>query len=73
MTPEGQAINSRAPVVESPAPELPSQVEKQLESARNRAYFAGYERALKDIAEAHVNLAASIAISKRTILDNQEV
>ena len=68
MTPEEQVINARVPVVEPSAPEIPSQIELQLASTRNRAYIAGYEQALKDISLAHLNLAAGIAETKKAIL-----
>ena len=68
MTPEERAINARVPVVEPSAPEIPSQIEQQLASTRNRAYIAGYEQALKDISSAHLNLAAGIAETKKAIL-----
>lgn len=55
-------------MVQPPAPELPSQIEQQLESTRNRAYIAGYEQALKDISLAHLNLATGIAETKKAIL-----
>jgi hypothetical protein len=69
MTPEEQRIEQLSGEVISPsAPETPNQMQAQLEKVRNRAYFAGYEAALKDLQTSLQSLALGIAETKKTVI-----